>query len=556
MGTPGPPDGAPERAVVALVTDLMDRSRLGVALPGVEFAGDPGRVRGRRRGDRGPRRPRRSRPRRGPGGRPRGPDRGLRAPRRRGRAGPGPLRGRRPRPAPITVLPRSGRAPWLRWTEVVHRGMLPARNAGEQEGVEHHVSCLLPRLIRATDGPGTITFLGSARSAGAAGAGARGETVEWARLFEDAQGIRRRPAGPRRRARVARRAARPDLPARSSPRSRRPGSPARRSSCLPLPMRLGSIEEFVAPDARRRIQNADADVVVVDPELEPFLAVEPGDPPIVRLDELRGRPASWERPDDDPDALGDHPVHERIDRRPEGRDAPAALPGEQHRRHRRGRRARRRGPRRLVAAAVPRHGSHRSPDDADAHRASTSPSRRPRTSSRRRATGCAGCRSTAGRSPADRTSRTRSPRRAMRRLDGLDLSAWRMALNGAEPIDPACRRGVQRGRRPPRARLEGAVLRLRHGRGDAGDLVPRPRHRHDASTSSTTSRSRPSASPRPRRPRAPTPAGSSLLGRTLRGLELRVCDPETGSAPRRPRGRRARAAGQLGDARLLPPRRR
>ena len=46
MGTPGPPDGAPERAVVALVTDLMDRSRLGVALPGVEFAGDPGECAG------------------------------------------------------------------------------------------------------------------------------------------------------------------------------------------------------------------------------------------------------------------------------------------------------------------------------------------------------------------------------------------------------------------------------------------------------------------------------------------------------------------------------
>jgi hypothetical protein len=36
------PDGSPDRGIVALVTDLMDRSRLGVALPGVEFAGDPG----------------------------------------------------------------------------------------------------------------------------------------------------------------------------------------------------------------------------------------------------------------------------------------------------------------------------------------------------------------------------------------------------------------------------------------------------------------------------------------------------------------------------------
>jgi hypothetical protein len=33
---------------------------------------------------------------------------------------------------------------------------------------------------------------------------------------------------------------------------------------------------------------ADAKIVVVDPELAPFLALERGDPPVVGLDELRG----------------------------------------------------------------------------------------------------------------------------------------------------------------------------------------------------------------------------------------------------------------------------
>jgi long-subunit acyl-CoA synthetase (AMP-forming) len=67
-------------------------------------------------------------------------------------------------------------------------------------------------------------------------------------------------------------------------------------------MRLGSIEEFTQ-QTRRRIVNADAAIVVVDPELEPFLRIEPGDPPMVRLDELRGAAGAWERPPEDPDSL-------------------------------------------------------------------------------------------------------------------------------------------------------------------------------------------------------------------------------------------------------------
>ena len=49
---------------------------------------------------------------------------------------------------------------------------------------------------------------------------------------------------------------------------------------LPLPMRLSSIEEFVA-QTRVRIANADMSLVLVDPELAPFIEPEPGDPPMV-----------------------------------------------------------------------------------------------------------------------------------------------------------------------------------------------------------------------------------------------------------------------------------
>jgi len=76
---------------------------------------------------------------------------------------------------------------------------------------------------------------------------------------------------------------------------------------LPLPMRLGSIEEFVA-QTRTRILNADIDLLVVDPDLAPFVDEQPGDPRSVRLTDLlpaAGRPTAdaYDRPVDDPDAL-------------------------------------------------------------------------------------------------------------------------------------------------------------------------------------------------------------------------------------------------------------
>jgi fatty-acyl-CoA synthase len=72
---------------------------------------------------------------------------------------------------------------------------------------------------------------------------------------------------------------------------------------LPLPMRLSSIEEFVA-QTRQRIHNADARLCVIDPELAAFVTPEPGDPPMVGFDDLAtGDRSAWVRPDDDPDRL-------------------------------------------------------------------------------------------------------------------------------------------------------------------------------------------------------------------------------------------------------------
>jgi fatty-acyl-CoA synthase len=54
---------------------------------------------------------------------------------------------------------------------------------------------------------------------------------------------------------------------------------------LPLPMRLASIEAFVA-QTRDRLRAADIALLVIDTDLAPFIQAEPGDPPMVTTDEL------------------------------------------------------------------------------------------------------------------------------------------------------------------------------------------------------------------------------------------------------------------------------
>jgi fatty-acyl-CoA synthase len=77
--------------------------------------------------------------------------------------------------------------------------------------------------------------------------------------------------------------------------------------CLPLPMRLASIEEFVN-QTRTRVAKADAKLLIVDPQLAEFVVDQPGDPDRVNLDQLTTEASAllasaWERPVDDPDAL-------------------------------------------------------------------------------------------------------------------------------------------------------------------------------------------------------------------------------------------------------------
>ena len=59
---------------------------------------------------------------------------------------------------------------------------------------------------------------------------------------------------------------------------------------LPLPMRLGSLDEFVA-STRARMASADITLAAVDPDLAPFIEPVPGDPPMVLLTDLARRGA-------------------------------------------------------------------------------------------------------------------------------------------------------------------------------------------------------------------------------------------------------------------------
>src|SRR5687768_10358937 len=156
-------------------------------------------------------------------------------------------------------------------------------------------SSLLPRLEAAADTTRTITFVGSAGAAG-------GEAVEWRRLHDDARAmaaaLQRRGIGPGAHVALLGPTTRPYVTAIQAV-----WLTGGAVIALPLPLRLGSIEEFVE-QTRRRIANADAALVVVDPALAEFVDPQPGDPPMVSFVDLEGGAAdAYDRPADDPDAL-------------------------------------------------------------------------------------------------------------------------------------------------------------------------------------------------------------------------------------------------------------
>ena len=71
---------------------------------------------------------------------------------------------------------------------------------------------------------------------------------------------------------------------------------------LPLPMRLGSLDEFIA-QTRARMRAADIALVLADADLAAFIEPSDDDPPLVLLTELAGAASDFISPDIDPDGL-------------------------------------------------------------------------------------------------------------------------------------------------------------------------------------------------------------------------------------------------------------
>ncbi|HEX3425864.1 MAG TPA: AMP-binding protein [Acidimicrobiales bacterium] len=295
---------------------------------------------------------------------------------------------------------------------------------------------------------------------------------------------------------------------------------------LPLPMRLGSFEEFVA-HTRARVATADSALVVIDGDLAGFLEPAPGDPPRVLLSELAGRPDDLVAPPPDPNRLAVIQFTSGSTSDPKGvmltdRNILSNLDG--------------------VMAA-----SHFDPDSdvivswlplyhdmgflgmltipmitgapmklAGPQDFMSAPARWVEWMSHYRGTCTAGPNFSYALSA-----------RALRRLSGLDLRPWRIALNGAEPIDPAtveafCAAGAPHGLDPGAAFPAFGMAEVtiggtfpKPGTGLRTDVVDRRVLEADHYAAPSIE--------------GPGTRALPLLGRPLGDLEIRICDPQTGS---------------------------
>ena len=391
------------------------------------------------------------------------------------------------------------------------------------------------RLEASAGSPGGLTFVGSTAAGGH-------DPVPWGRLHEDAQAVA---------AALQARGVEPGEHVALLGPTSRPLVTAIQATwlagatlvCLPLPMRLGSIEEFAA-QTRRRIGHADAKLVIVDPDLTPFLVQAPGDPPLVGLDELRGDARRWERPPDDPDALAlvqftsgstDDPKGVMLPHRCIIENIDAIVDGAQL------------GPDDRGVSWLPLYHDMgligllmtpmltgfdlvlAAPTDFLA-----APADWLRWMSDYR--GTVTCAPNFGYALAAR---------AMRRVDDIDLSSWRLGLNGAEPIDPGSVEafldaGARHGLDPTTAfcvyGMAEATLAISFptpGTGMSVDTIdPDILERFGYA--------------------APVDGGPTRrlarLGRPLRGMEVRVCDPVTGE----PRAEREVGEFELRGASVTP----
>ena len=287
------------------------------------------------------------------------------------------------------------------------------------------MTTLPERIERAAGRNGTITFV----------SGDKVEPLSWAELHDDALGV---AAGLQARGVGA-----GSHVALLSPTTRALVTAIQATwlagatiIVLPLPMRLGSIDEFIM-QTRLRIHGADADVVLVDADLAAFIEPLPGDPPLVLFGEVGGGAADFERPKIDPGDLAVLQFTSGSTADPKG----VMLP---HRTI-------------LANLDAAAEAAHLDPDSdvmvswlplyhdmgliglltlpmisgtdlvlGAPQDFMAAPARWMQWMSDFRGTATAGPNFSYALAA-----------RALNRMEGLDLSAWRLALNGAEPVDPA-----------------------------------------------------------------------------------------------------------------------
>jgi len=296
---------------------------------------------------------------------------------------------------------------------------------------------------------------------------------------------------------------------------------------LPLPMRLGSFDEFVA-QTRARIRSADASLLIVDPDLAAFLEPVAGDPPRALLTALRGRGDDLASPAPDRDRLAIVQFTSGSTADPKGvmltdRHILANLDGAMAA-------ARFDVDDDVIVSWLPLYHDMgllgmltipmitgidlalAGPQDF-----MSAPARWVEWISRYRGTATAGPNFSYALAA-----------RALRRLSGLDLSRWRIALNGAEPVDPAtveafCQAGAVHGLHPGAAFPAFGMAEVtiagtfpEPGRGLRTDVVDRRLLEADGFASPALNGSASRA--------------LALLGRPVAGLEIRICNPQSGAA--------------------------
>jgi fatty-acyl-CoA synthase len=299
---------------------------------------------------------------------------------------------------------------------------------------------------------------------------------------------------------------------------------------LPLPMRLSSIEAFVS-QTRVRMRKADTSLLLIDAQLAEFVEPVAGDPPMVQLDDLTwsaGYPTAdgYERPRDDLDALAILQFTSGSTAEPKGVMLPQRVLGSN-------------------LDAILAAGRLQEDDvfvswlplyhDMGLVGMLTLPMTTGQTLVLGAPQDFLGAPARWMQWLSDhRGTVTAGPNfswvlaaRALRRMHGLDLSPLRIALNGAEPVDPQTvgafvAEATRFGMRPEAVFPAFGMAEV----GIGGTFpVPLTGLRTD-SVDRRVLESERYAAPAP--PDAPNARSFALLGKPVPGLEIRVVDPATG----------------------------